>query len=334
MTHRIFTMVGLLALAALLVSGTGCSGGNGGPIIMRFSHELSGTTPKGMWAAEFASLVEEYTQGEAIVEVYPSGQLYQKESDALAAAAAGTIELAAPLSGMASGLVPTMSVLDLPFLVQDHDTWYSLLDGPIGQDLLQAGEEKGIRGLAFIPNVAGGIFNSKRPLRYPDDFEDLKLRVPPMPVLEANMSALGANVIAMPAADVYMALKQGSLEGVVTSGPQAVSGNYWEGVSYCTVSTMAIASYPVFINLEFWNGLPDDVREAVDRAALEATTHLRSALGEIEAEAWQTLEDNGVEIYYQQPEEVEVWREATMAVYDQFQTEEIEDLVERILELG
>ncbi len=118
-------------MAVLLAASTAFAG----PIVIKFSHVVAVDTPKGQAAEYFKKLVEERSHGAIKVEVYPNASLYD-DREALEALSMNAIQMAAPSFSKFTSFVPQLELFDLPFLFNDVDHLHQVLNGEVGQKLL------------------------------------------------------------------------------------------------------------------------------------------------------------------------------------------------------
>jgi C4-dicarboxylate-binding protein DctP len=242
------------------------------PIIIRFSHVVAPDTPKGKAAERFRALAAEYTGKQVRVDVYPNSQLY-KDKDELEALQLGAVEMLAPSLAKFSPLgVTAFEVFDLPYIFPDKQVLRRVLDGPIGAGLFDQLNPKGIMGLAYWDN-GFKIMSANRPLLLPADFEGLKLRIQSSRVLDAQMRALGALPQVMAFSDVYQALQIGVVDGTENPPSNMYTQRMHAVQKYATLSNHGYLGYAVIVNHDFWSGLPDDIRTALNRAMADATAY-------------------------------------------------------------
>lgn len=240
------------------------------PIVIRFSHVVAVDTPKGQAAELFKRRAAELTGGRVRVDVFPNGTGY-KDYEEIQALQLGAVELLAPsLSKFGQLGVKEFEAFDLPFLFEDEASLRRVTDGPVGKALLRQLEPKGIVGLAFW-DAGFKSFSANRPLRRPEDFKGLRMRIQASGVIDAQMRALGALPQVLPFAEVYRALEAGVVDG--TENP--VSNFYTQGMHrvqrHLTLTHHAYLGYAVIANRRFWEALPADVRLALEQALGEAT---------------------------------------------------------------
>jgi len=242
------------------------------PIVIKFSHVTAPGTPKGKAADKFAELAAAYTGGKVKVEVYPNSQLY-KDKEEVEALQLGAVQMLAPaLSKFASLGVKEFEVFDVPFLFADKAALNRVTNGAIGKRLFTKLESKGFSGLAYWDN-GFKIMSANVPLRTPEDFLGLKMRIQSSAVIEAQMKALGAVPQKMAFSEVYQALQSGVVDGTENPPSNMYTQKMHEVQKHATLSNHGYLGYAVIVNKKFWDGLPSDVRAGLDKAMAEATSY-------------------------------------------------------------
>jgi C4-dicarboxylate-binding protein DctP len=243
------------------------------PITIKFSHVVAPDTPKGKGALRFQELAKKYTNGRVKVEVYPNSQLY-KDKEEVEALQLGAVQMLAPsLSKFGPLGVKEFEVFDLPFIFLDKAVQRRIMNGPLGEQLLQKLEPKGIRGLAYWDNSLR-VITANKPLRRPEDYLGQKLRIQSSKVLEAQMSALGAVPQVLAYSEVYQALQTGVIDGCETGLTNVYSQRMHEVQKYLTLTNHGYNGYALIVNAKFWDGLPADIRTELERAMHEATDYV------------------------------------------------------------
>src|SRR3989442_4154746 len=142
------------------------------------------------------------------------------------------------------------------------------MDGAIGQELFKKMEAKGVKGLCF----GGGwgfrnMLSNKRPINTPDDMKGQTIRVQESPIYVTMMKQLGANPVPMPWGEVYLAMKQGTVDGMEIPVVTMVSDKFYEVTKYYSLTNHTYPPISWFMNLKRYGAVPADVRQAVDEAA-------------------------------------------------------------------
>ena len=242
------------------------------PIVIKFSHVVAQDTPKGKGALKFQELAEKYTNGKVKVEVYANSTLY-KDKEELEALQLGAVQMLAPSNSKFGPIgVKEFEVFDLPFILPDKVTLRRVTDGPFGKRLLKLLEPKGMVGLAYWDN-GFKLMSANKPLREPEDFKGLKVRIQSSKVLEAQMRALGSIPQVMAFSEVYQALQTGVVDGQENTWSNIYTQKMHEVQKYATVTNHGYIGYVVVVNKKFWDGLPADIRPELEKAMKEATAY-------------------------------------------------------------
>lgn len=285
------------------------------PIVIKFSHVVAPNTPKGRAADYFKKLAEERTQGRVKVEVYPNSQLY-KDKEELEALQLGAVQMLAPsLSKFGPLGVREFEVFDLPYIFDNYNDLHKVTQGPIGKSLLKKLESKGILGLAYWDN-GFKVMSANRPLRKPEDFRGLKMRIQPSKVLDAQMRALGANPQALAFSEVYQALQTGVVDGTENPPSNFYTQKMYEVQKYLTLSDHGYLGYAVIVNKKFWDGLPSDIRTTLEGAMKDATDYANRIAKEDNDDALAKVKASGkTEILTLTPQEKAQWKKALVKVH-------------------
>lgn len=338
---RLFALTLAMVMVLALVAGCGARGGPGEgasgekQIVIKFSHVVAEDTPKGQAAKMFEELAEKYTEGKVDVQVFPNSQLYN-DDEVLAALQQNNVQLAAPATSKVSKLFPAWQIFDFPFAFPDVEAVQKAMESEeIGGKLFNMLKEQDLLGLAMWDNGFKQMTLDDHPLIKPEDFKGMKFRVMSSKVLEAQFEALGANPVPMPFSEVYSALEQGVIDGQENTLSNIYTQKFHEVQKYMTISDHGYLGYAVITNAKFWEGLPADIREALEKALDETTQWVRENAQRLNQENLEKIKADGTlkEIHVLTPEEKKAWMDATRVVYEQFKDEVGEDLINAVLAL-
>ena len=286
----------VMALAAALVCVTAASAQEA--IVIKFSHVVAPDTPKGRAADKFKELGEKYTDGKVKIEVYPNSQLY-KDKEELEALQLGAVQMLAPSLAKFGPLgAKEFEVYDFPCLFPNKEGLRHVTDGPIGQGLLKKLEPKGILGLAYWDN-GFKIFSANRPLRTPADFKGLKMRIQSSKVLDAQMRALGAVPQVMAFSEVYQGLQTGVVDGTENPPSNMYTQKMYEVQKNAMLSDHGYLGYAVIVNKQFWEKLPADIRQNLEKAMQEATIYANDIADKDNKDALDAMIKIGKTEFYQ-----------------------------------
>jgi C4-dicarboxylate-binding protein DctP len=284
------------------------------PIIIKFSHVVAGDTPKGKAAERFRELAEKETKGRVKVEVYPNSTLY-KDKEELEALQLGAVQMLAPSLAKFGPLgVKEFEMFDLPYIFPGKNVLYRVTEGPIGADLLNKLEPKGIKGLAYWDN-GFKVMSSNKPMHSPADFKGLKMRIQSSKVLDAQMRALGANPQVMAFSEVYQALQTGVVDGTENPPSNLFTQKMHEVQKHVTLSDHGYLGYAVIVNKKFWDGLPPDIRTALEKAMKDSTRYANAIAQQENEKALEGVKKAGkTTIYSLTDKEKAEWRKALLPV--------------------
>ena len=317
-----------VAMAAAVALALTISAQAQSPIIIKFSHVVSTDTPKGNGALRFKELAEKYTDGKARIEVYPNSQLY-KDKEELEALSLGAVQMLAPSLAKFGPLgVREFEVFDLPYIIPTKEALRRVTEGPLGKKLLDKLEPKGIKGLAYWDNGLK-IMSANRPLHKPEDFRGLKMRIQSSKVLEAQMRALGAIPQVMAFSEVYQALQTGVVDGTENPPSNMYTQKMYEVQKHTTISNHGYLGYAVIVNKKFWDGLPGDVRQGLEKAMAEATVYANEIAQKENDEAIDEMRKSGKTTFYElTAQERAAWQKALESVHTDMASRVGKDLIE------
>ncbi|NLC77551.1 MAG: TRAP transporter substrate-binding protein [Clostridia bacterium] len=288
-------------------------------IVIKFSHVVAESTPKGQAANRFAALVKERTGGRVEVQVYPNSVLY-KDGEEMEALSKGQVQMIAPATAKVAERYPLWQIFDLPFLFFSEEEVHRVMDGEVGRQLFQMLEQHRVKAIAMWDNGFKQITTTV-PLRQLEDFKGIKFRVMPgSGVREGQFRRLGAETVPLGFNEVYKALEEGMVQGTENSASNIYSKKFYELQPYLTISNHGYLGYVVLVNASFWDSLPEDIKVIIEETMEEVTHWQREvATKQNAADLEAILKTGKVEAWWLTPEEKERWRQMMMPVYRDFE---------------
>ena len=286
--NRTFEL-GIAAIAALGLTGSTLAA----DYTMRISHQLPPAHQTAINLEQFANDVKDATKGRVEVQNFGSAQLF-KPNQNHPAVASGKVEAAVILNFQWGGTIPEMSVTIIPYLMSSAAKQRAFIGSEAARLLDAKMEAKGVKNIAWIVDSNDGIFTSaKKPLMTPADFAGLKIRGLNK-LFDAGLAAMGAAPSAMPGSEVYQALQTGVLDAGFTGVKAAYSRKYYEVQKYGVASNILLAFDNLVVNPAWWNGLPADVRAAIQEAADKAVQRSIRTIDGVPAEDIKMLNAKGM----------------------------------------
>ena len=243
----------------------------------------------------FAREVEKRTDGRYKVQNFYSGAL-GAERESIEALQLGTLDLTMTSTGPVPNFVPDVAILDIPFLFRDYAQARAVLDGPIGQDMLQKFEPKGIHGLAWGENGFRNMTNSKHPVMVPEDLNGLKMRTMENPVHIQAYRAFGIIPTPMAFTEVFTALQQGTVDGQENPLSVITAAKLDQVQKYLTLTGHVYSPAVILMSKAQWDKLSAADKQSFNDAAKEAVKANRTRIDEDEKKAVADLRSKGMQI--------------------------------------
>jgi len=234
--------------------------------------------------------------------------------------------LAAPSLSKFEKFTKKFRLFDLPFLFDDIDAVERFQNSEDGQMLKDAMKRRGLQGLAFWHNGMKQI-SANKPLMTPEDAEGLKFRVQASDVLVAQMEALNANPQKMAFSEVYGALQTGVVDGQENTWSNIYGQKFFEVQDGISESNHGIIDYLVVTSTEWWDGLPDDVRDQLATIVAEVTATRNAESTRVNEEAKAAVVAAGGTVRALTDEQRAAWVETMKPVWAQFEDDIGADLI-------
>ena len=238
------------------------------------------------------------TNGRLTVQMYASMQL-GGEKEAIEQAQIGAIGLARVSVGTLGPVVNDLNVLNLPFLFRSTAHAEKVLDGPIGQELLDKvtnSPTANLVGLCWMDAGARNMYDTKRPITDLADLKGLKVRVMGNPMFVDMMNSLGGNGVSMGYDQVFTALQTGVVDGAENNPPSFVFDNHYQVAKYYTLTEHLIVPEMLVFSKPIWNKLSKDDQALVLKFGREAQMNERVLWNQYEAKALEKMKEAGIQV--------------------------------------
>jgi len=276
----ICVLAGILVLSTVNAGGKSQPSGSAGSpqkvITMRLAHYAAADHPGGVAARGFADGVKARTNGAIVIDVFPNNELGNPD-EMLEQNIQGVLDMTLGTQGSLDKYSKKFCVVMLPFVFNDYDHAYRVLDGPF-YDWVK--DEMLAHGLVFIGAWDYGfrnLTNSVRPINTPDDVSGLKIRTPGEIQLQMCMSSLGANVQAIPFGELYLALRQGTVEGQENPLSVIYYNKYYEAQKYLALTKHVYNSMNLVMSKKVWDSLSPEFQKVITEESKKAATSMRNA---------------------------------------------------------
>jgi tripartite ATP-independent transporter DctP family solute receptor len=299
--------------------------------VMKIAYTVQADGHIGKGMQKFAEIVEKNSNGAIKVQLYPNGVL-GTDRQTMEQLQMGTIHGNNNSTGPVATFVPRVGVFDLPFLFTDRKKAYEVLDGPIGQELLDKELPKaGFIGLCYLENGFRNLTNSKREIDSLDLMKGIKIRTMDNRLHVDLWNTLGVNGTPMDITQVYSAMEQHVIDGQENPVNIIQANKYNEVQKYITL-TRHVYSAQIFLISKIWfDGLSDKEKQIIKAAAIETRDYQRKIAEQMEKDGLDYLKSKGMIITELKPGEKEKIQGALKPFYDKYKQQIGADLVDRVL---
>jgi len=272
----------------------GCSGA--GPSKTLFlAHTLPTSHPVHLGILDFQDRVSEISDGELDVKIFPDGQL-GSERELLELLQIGSVAMTKVSAAAMASFAPEYEVLGVPYLFRDKDHMFQVLEGDIGQRLLNSSRSYLLQGLCFYDAGSRSFYTTKQPIHNPDDLKGLKIRVMNHQMSVDMVNAMGGAATPMSYGELYTALQQGVVDGAENNPPSFVSSNHFEVCKYYTLDEHTSIPDVLVVGTKFWDKLNKKEQGWLKQAAMRSVGPQKQFWQESVTECLEILESAGVEI--------------------------------------
>lgn len=286
-----------------------------GPKVIKLAHVVNEKDGFHIAALKFKELVEQKTNGQVKIEVFPNASLGD-ERTLIEGMQLGTVDMGVITNGPIANFMPQIAVFEMPFIFASPEEAYKVLDGEVGQKVLKSLESINLKGLAFAERGFRNLTNSKRPVNKPADVAGLKIRVMENPVYIDTFKALGANTVPMAWTECLTALQQGTIDGQENPVGVIYSFKLYESQKHLSLTKHTYAPATILMSKKVFDSLPKETRDILVKSAQEAAVHERKVNNDQMADQIKALKEKDMQII-EQPD-LASFQEAVKPVYEKY----------------
>jgi tripartite ATP-independent transporter DctP family solute receptor len=259
------------------------------------------------------------TNGRLTVGMYPAMQL-GGEKEAIEQAQVGAIAFARVSVGALGPVVDDLNVLNLPYVFRNTAHMQQVIDGPIGQDLLDkvTNSGKGLIGLCWMDAGARNFYDTKKPIKTVADLKGMKIRVIGNPIFVDMANAMGGNGVAMGYDQVFSALQTGVVDGAENNPPSFVFDNHYQVAKFYTLDEHLIVPEMLVFSKKIWDSMSKEDQALLMKFAKEAQQEERKLWAEYEAKAMEKAKAAGIQIIEVSAADKKAFQDAVKPVWDKY----------------
>jgi len=321
--------VGWCLVIALSLLGFALPASAGAPLSVKYATTVAPDHPNNLAALRFAETVNRESRGQVKVEVFPAAQL-GNEKELIENTMLGSISMFQVSPGALSLFQSDLGIFDCPYIFRDFDHMMKSVTGEIGKELSAKLEKsRGVRVLSHgFYYGARHLTTKNKAIKEPADLKGMLIRGPDQPIYLEAIRAMGATPTPVAFSDLYMALRQGVVDGQENPIPTIYSYKYYEAQKFLMLTGHMIRTISVGTNAKWFDALPGDVKQLFLRALADSEKFNNDLVHQQEKELLEKLKGLGMTVV--QPN-VEAFRTAAKGIPKKFEDKWGKGLYERIV---
>ena len=260
--------------------------------------------------------LEAQTGGKYSIQMFPSMQL-GGEKEMIEQAQVGALQIARISVGAMGPVVDDLNVFNMPFIFRDEQHMRKVIDGPIGQELLERTSNAPTSRLVVLGWMDAGTRNvySNKPVTKPADLKGMKIRMMGNPLFVETMNAMGGNGVAMGFNELYSALQTGVVDGAENNPPTLLAQNHYQVSKVYSLTGHLIIPEIFVFSKRNWETLPKADQDLVKKLSREAQLEQRQLWDAYVGEAESKLKAAGIQFV---SADKEAFYKATQPVRDKY----------------
>jgi tripartite ATP-independent transporter DctP family solute receptor len=261
----------VIAAAAALVTLGSALGAHAQNIVLKATDTHPAGYPTVVAVENMGKKLEAATNGRIKMQMFPGAVLGQ-EKEVVEQTQLGAIQIARISLGVIGPVVPEVDVFNMPFVFRDVAHMRKVIDGAIGDELLQKVTDSPAKlvGLGWMDGGARNLY-TKKPVRKPADLAGQKVRMMGNPLFVDTMNAMGGNGIAMAYGEVFTALQTGVIDGAENNPPSYFTANHYNTPAKYYAQTNHLIIPEIFVMSKVtWDKLSKDDQALVKKVSREA----------------------------------------------------------------
>ncbi|UJH68589.1 TRAP transporter substrate-binding protein [Allomuricauda sp. SCSIO 65647] len=271
--------------------------------------------------------LKENSKGKLQLEIYPNQQL-GTERQTLELLQIGSLDMTKVSVAVLENFAPKSKILGLPYLFRDREHSFKVLDGPIGQKILDDGQQYWLKGLGFYDAGSRSFYTKKKPVMHPDDLKGLKIRVMESITAMDMVRSMGGSPTPISWGEIYTSLQQGVVDGAENNPPSFYLSRHYEVCKYYTLNEHTFSPDVIIASTHLWNILSEEERTWLKRAVESSIVYQRKLWADAEATALSEVQKAGVEVI--RPNKVPFSKKVQELYQNYSENEELYQLIQQI----
>lgn len=298
---------------------------------LRLAHNLAEDHAVHIAMTAWAEAVEAKSNGSISIQIFPNGTL-GSETDCITIIRAGGLDMTKVSAATLGNFKNEWNALSVPYVFNDKEHYYNVMDGEIAQDMYMLTEGSGFIGLTWLDSGSRSFYTAKTPIRTPSDLKGLKIRTMDSQMAIDMMNALGGSATVMGYSEIYTGMQAGNIDGaennVTALRDHSDVAQYYSFDEHTRIPDIIVISTAV------WNQMSDNQRKIMRETAADMTDAYKQAWKDFEDEVLEMAQKNNVELI--RDVDTAAFQEACQSIYTKLKTDDpgVYSFVERIQNAG
>ena len=294
--------------------------------VIKLAHSLDVSHPVHRAMVFMSEKVKEKSGGKMIVDIYPGGQL-GNERELIELLQIGSLAMTKVSTAPLEGFIPDMKIFGMPYLFQDDQHRWNVLNGPIGKKLLVSGESYFLKGMCYYDAGSRSFYTKNRSIKTPSDLKGMKIRVQKSQTSINMVKSLGGSATPIPWGELYTSLQQGVVDGAENNPPSFHLSKHYEVCKFYSLDEHTSIPDVLIMSTHVWSSLSQNEKIWLQTSIDESVIYQKKLWLQATKEALDKIKNSGVEVIY--PDK-RLFQESVKSMYDNYKNESFYKLIGKI----
>ena len=298
------------------------------PTTIKLAHSLDVSHPVHKAMVYMADRVDEKSDGKMRVDIYPGGQL-GNERELIELIQIGSLAMTKVSTAPLESFIPDMKIFGMPYLFENNEHRWSILNGEIGKSLLRSGETFFLKGMCYYDAGSRSFYTKDKPIYNPSDLKGLKIRVQKSQTSINMVKSLGGAATPIPWGELYTSLQQGVVDGAENNPPSFYLSKHYEVCKFFSLDEHTSIPDVLIMSTFIWNSLTTIEKDWLQSSIDESAEYQRDLWKIATQTALKNIQNAGVKVLY--PDK-NLFQESVQSMYENYRDESFYRLIKIIKE--
>ena len=298
------------------------------PTTIKLAHSLDVSHPVHKAMVYMADRVDEKSDGKMRVDIYPGGQL-GNERELIELIQIGSLAMTKVSTAPLEGFIPDMKIFGMPYLFENDEHRWSILNGEIGKSLLRSGETFFLKGMCYYDAGSRSFYTKDKSIDNPSDLKGLKIRVQKSQTSINMVKSLGGAATPIPWGELYTSLQQGVVDGAENNPPSFYLSKHYEVCKFFSLDEHTSIPDVLIMSTFIWNSLTTIEKDWLQSSIDESAEYQRNLWKIATQTALKNIQNAGVKVLY--PDK-NLFQESVQSMYENYRDESFYRLIKIIKE--